>query len=187
MDESPMPEPLRHMIHQLVAEAVLKCEEVLRYTQPDLVHDWERMTLYRATDAADSLDKASLLIAAYCQRDGMSQDRINWYLQTDQQRSRAAGPGSSEQQLLAGLLGEPAPSEADDENGMDYSWGQRTAEQARTPESDPMLLLTQACLHGLSTRLSDDVDALDTYLPTQTATTARNVAAALHAPQPAAG
>ena len=34
-----MPAPLRHAVHQLVAEAVLNCREVLRYTEPDLAHD----------------------------------------------------------------------------------------------------------------------------------------------------
>lgn len=87
-----MPEPLRRAIHQLVAEAVQNCQEVLTYTEPFVSHDWKRMTLYRATDAADTMDMASMLIAAYCQRTGMAMDTLASHLQTRQQRSRAAGP-----------------------------------------------------------------------------------------------
>ncbi|MFI9031100.1 hypothetical protein [Streptomyces sp. NPDC053560] len=47
MDSTPMPESLRRAVHQLVAEAVMQCQEVLRYTEPDQAHSWERMTLYR--------------------------------------------------------------------------------------------------------------------------------------------
>ncbi len=32
-----MSEPLRR--HQLVSEVVMNCQEVLRYTEPDIAHD----------------------------------------------------------------------------------------------------------------------------------------------------
>ncbi|MEV6949533.1 hypothetical protein AB0N07_48075 [Streptomyces sp. NPDC051172] len=91
-----MPEPLRQAVHQLVSEAVMNCQEVLRYTEPDIARDWKRMTLIRATDASDAMDMASMLIAAYCQRTGMALDTLASYLQTRQQRSRAAGPRDSD-------------------------------------------------------------------------------------------
>ncbi|WP_406072199.1 hypothetical protein OG372_36705 [Streptomyces sp. NBC_01020] len=55
-----MPEPLRQAVHELVSEAVMNCQEVLRYTEPDLARDWKRMTLIRATDASDTLNMASI-------------------------------------------------------------------------------------------------------------------------------
>ncbi|MFD0381541.1 hypothetical protein ACFQ2B_01080 [Streptomyces stramineus] len=70
MEDTPLPEPLRHAVHQLVAESVLHCSDALRYTAPDLVRDGKRMALHRATDAADTLDTASMLIAAYMEREG---------------------------------------------------------------------------------------------------------------------
>ncbi|MFF5977119.1 hypothetical protein ACFY7C_37065 [Streptomyces sp. NPDC012769] len=45
MDSTPMPEPLRQAVHQLVGEAVSNCQEVLQYTEPGFAHDWKRMTL----------------------------------------------------------------------------------------------------------------------------------------------
>lgn len=83
---------------------------VLSYTEPFSAHDWKRMTLYRATDAADTMNMAALLIAAYRQRSGMRPDTLESYLQLSQQRDRAAGPGDGEWAQLAGLLGEDAPA-----------------------------------------------------------------------------
>ncbi|MGK5631833.1 hypothetical protein [Streptomyces sp. URMC 123] len=183
MDITRMPDPLRRAVHQLVCEAVEKCQEVLRYTEPDQAHSWERMTLYRTTDASDTLDKAALLIAAYCQRTGMAMGPLASYLQTGQQRSRAAGPGNAERAHLAGLLGERAPEAGGD--SARYGWGQRTAEHAREAEDDPQELFTAAVLHGLTARLCDDVDALDHYLPPHVAELARKVAGVLEMPRPA--
>lgn len=183
-----MPEPLRRAVHQLVSETVQQCQEVLRYTEPDRAHDWKRMTLYRATDAADTMDMASMLIAAYCQRTGMALDTLASYLQIKQQRRRAGGPTDAERAHLAGLLGEEAPAEAQ-EQGLArtrYWRGQFAAENAQEWEDDPQKLFTEAVLHGLSARLCDDVDALDHYLPPYVAELARKVAGALEVPQPAA-
>lgn len=180
-----MPEPLRRAVHRLVSEAVLNCQQVLRHTEPDVAHDWQRMTLFRVTDAADTMDMAALLLAAYCQHTGMSDETLQAYLQVGQQHDRAAGPSESERQELAGLLGGPAPDTNSRKAQMLYSWGQIHARNALTPEDDPQKLLTEACLHGLRAKLRDDVDALDSYLPPQMAAMARKVAAALEAPQPA--
>ncbi|MGX1887076.1 hypothetical protein [Streptomyces sp. NPDC055287] len=185
MESTPMPEPLRRAIHQLVSEAVQNCQEVLRYTEPDQAHTWKRMTLYRATDAADTMNMAAMLIAAYCERIGMPEETLQSYLQTTQQQSRASGPRESERQELAGLLGEPAPDVSDREARLWFAWGRRHADDALTPEDDPQALFTEACLHGLRARLRDDIDSLDSYLPPQIAAMARKVADALEVPQPA--
>ncbi|MCZ4098105.1 hypothetical protein [Streptomyces sp. H39-C1] len=187
MDDTPMPEPLRRAIHQLVSEAVQNLQEVLRYTEPDIAHDWKRMTLIRATDASDTMDMASLLIAAYCQRTGMAMDTLASYLQTRQQHSRAAGPTDDDRAHLAGLLGEPAPENGGEQGGLGlrYWRGQYTAESAQQVEDDPQKLFTEAVLHGLRARLCDDVDALDSYLPPHVAELARKVAGVLEEPQPA--
>ncbi|MEW2400008.1 hypothetical protein [Streptomyces sp. NPDC046862] len=182
MDDTPMPEPLRRAVHQLVAEAVQNCQEVLRSTEPDLAGDWQRMTLCRATDAADTLDMTSLLIAAYCQRTGMSQDTLSSYLQARQQRSRAAGPQDCDRQEVAGLLNGPAPDPDDREAWLRFSWGHGFADAAQTYEDSPQRLLTQACLHGLQARLCDDVEALDSYLPPRIAALARKIAQVLEEP-----
>jgi hypothetical protein len=58
------------------------------------------------------------------------------------------------------------------------------AKQVQHPKEDPQLF-TEACLHGLRVRLSEDVDALDSYLPPHVAEMARKVAAVLEEPQPA--
>ncbi|MFF5131096.1 hypothetical protein ACFY41_29750 [Streptomyces syringium] len=185
MKNTPMPEPLRRAVHQLVSEAVMSCQEVLRYTEPDQAHTWKRMTLYRATDTADTMNMAAMLIAAYCQRTGMSLGTLESYLQTRHQRTRAAGPRESDRQELAGMLGDPAPGADDHEARLGYAWGQQHAKGALKPEDDPQQLLTEACLHGLRAKLCDDVDSLDTYLPPPMAAMARKVADALDVPQPA--
>ncbi|MGX9230271.1 hypothetical protein ACWV95_36575 [Streptomyces albus] len=186
MDSTPMPEPLRRAVHQYVAEAVFNCFEVLRYTEPDVAHDWKRMTLYRSTDAADVLTMASMLIAAHCERTGMAPDTLRYYLQTDYQKSRAdAREMNRARAQVAGLLGEPAPEGDDRVLAMRYAQGQHRAEDALTPEDDPQKPLTAACLYGLSAKLCDDVDALNSYLSPQMAAMARKVADALEIPQPA--
>ncbi|MFF7772711.1 hypothetical protein ACFZC7_40265 [Streptomyces massasporeus] len=48
-----------------------------------------------------------MLIAAYCQRTGMALDTLASYLQTRQQRGRAAGPWDGDQHEVAGMLGGP--------------------------------------------------------------------------------
>ncbi|MCU4749906.1 hypothetical protein [Streptomyces sp. G-5] len=187
MESTPMPEPLRRAVHELVSEAVFNCQEVLRYSQPDLAHDWQRMTLYRAGDAADTMDLASMLIAAFCQQDGIDPDTLRSYLQTSQQHSRAAGTRDSDHTQLAGLLGRPAPKGTSGRPAlqMAYGRGQRHAEEAQRPEEDPQKLFTEACLHGLRAKICDDIDSLDSYLPPHIAAMARRVAEALEIPQPA--
>lgn len=180
-----MPESLRQAIHQLVSEVVMNCQELLRYTEPDVAHDWKRMTLYRTTDASDTMNMAALLIAAYCQRTGMSMSSLTSYLQVRQQRSREAGPRDSYRGEIAGMLGTPLPSQDDREAQRWFSWGQGYAEGGLMAEVDEQRLFTEACLHGLRAKLCDDVDALDNYLPPQIAALARKVADGLEVPQPA--
>ncbi|MFH8476952.1 hypothetical protein [Streptomyces sp. NPDC018000] len=134
------------MRHQLVSEAVQNCQEVLRYTGPDVAL---RMTLIRGTDAADTMDTASMLIAAYCQRDSMAMDTLASYPQTRQQRSRAAGPRESDRQEIAGMLGGPTPLGDDHEAQRRFSRGQGYAEGGLMPEADEQRLFTEACLHRL--------------------------------------
>lgn len=157
---------------------------MLRYTEPDQARNWKRMTLYRTTDAADTLNMAALLIAAYCQRIETPMDTLASYLQVRQQQDRAAGPRKSDHDELAGLLGDPPP--ADDADGLRYAWGKRHAENALIREDYPQKLLTEACLHGLRARLCGDVDSLDGYLPPHIAQIACKVADALEEPLPAA-
>ncbi|WP_330321458.1 hypothetical protein OG927_34445 (plasmid) [Streptomyces clavifer] len=186
MDSTPMPEPLRRAIHQLVSEAVQNCQEVLRYTEPDQAHTWKRMTLYRSTDAADTMNMLAMLIAAYSQRTGTSKNALEAYLQLFQQRDRAAGPSDGEWAHLAGLLGEEAPASAGEARSwpsMQFHDGRTHAEYAQQPEDDPQKLFTEACLHGLKARLCEDVDSLDSYLPPQMAAMARKVAEALEVPE----
>ncbi|SEE57529.1 hypothetical protein SAMN05428939_7941 [Streptomyces sp. TLI_105] len=181
-----MPEPLRQAVHQLVSEAVMNCQEVLRYTEPDIARDWQRMTLIRATDAADTMDMASLLIAAYRQQHtDVEMDTLSSHLQVRQQRSRAAGPRESDRQEVAGMLGGPQPPESDADARRWYSWGQGYAEEGLMTEPDERRLFAEACLHGLRARLCDDVDSLDVYLPPRVAEMARKVAEVLEEPQPA--
>ncbi|MGW1617390.1 hypothetical protein ACWCQZ_50580 [Streptomyces sp. NPDC002285] len=145
------------------------------------------MTLYRPTDAADTMNMAAMLIAAYCQHTGMTPDTLQSYLQVDQQEIRAAGPQDADRAHLAGLLGETLPHEMlrAPQNRMLHGRGQRQAEQAQSPQNDPQKLFTEACLHGPRARLCDDVDSLDSYLPSQVAELARKVASVLEEPQPA--
>jgi hypothetical protein len=187
MDDIQMPEPLRRAVHQLVSEAVSNCQEVLRYTEPDQAHTWKRMTLYRATDAADTMDTVALLIAAYCEHTGMDPHTLQSYLQAGQQPFRSAGPQEEDRAHLAGLVGEALSYEAmrAPANRMRYGRGRQQAEQAQRPEDDPQKLFTEACLHGLKARLCDDVEALDSYLPPRVAELARKVAEVLEEPQPA--
>ncbi|MEU5163841.1 hypothetical protein AB0G74_30095 [Streptomyces sp. NPDC020875] len=184
MKHTPMPEPLRQAVHQLVSEAVLNCQDVLSYTEPRLAHDWKRMTLYRATDASDTLDMASMLIAAYCQQHtDISPTTLASYLQTRQQYSRAAGPRESDRQEVAGMLGAPAPPDSDAPGQQSYRDGRAYAGNGLMAVPDEQRLFTEACLHGLRARLSDDLDSLDSYLPPQVARLARKVAEALDVPE----
>ncbi|MFH8894331.1 hypothetical protein [Streptomyces sp. NPDC017949] len=50
-------------------------------------------------------------------------------------------------------------------------------------EDDPQKLFPEARLHGLSARLCEDVDALDSYLPPQVDKLATKVAEVLEEPQ----
>jgi hypothetical protein len=188
MDDTQMPEPLWRAIHHLVSEGVQNCQEVLRYTEPDQAHTWKRMTLYRATDAADTMNMVALLIAAYCRHAGMGRKSLESYLQLEQQHDRAKGPGDGEWAHLAGLLGEDAPVAASEPGtwaSMQFRSGQRHATNAQQVEDDPQKLFTEAVLHGLKARLCDDVEALDSYLPPHVAELARKVAEVLEEPQPA--
>ncbi|MEU2251498.1 hypothetical protein [Streptomyces sp. NPDC019224] len=143
------------------------------------------MTLIRATDASDTMDTVSMLIAAYCQRTGMAMDTLTSYLQTRQQRSRSVGPKDAERHEVAGMLGTPRPADDDQEATMRFSVGQGYAEDGLMSEPDEQRLFTEACLHGLRARLCDDVDSLDNHLPPHVAAMARKVAAVLEEPQPA--
>ncbi|WP_228183911.1 hypothetical protein [Streptomyces anulatus] len=185
MDSTPMPEPLRRAIHQLVSEAVQNCQEVLRYTEPDQAHTWKRMTLYRATDAADMMNMVAMLIAAYCERTGMAPETLQSYLQVGQQELRSAGPQEESRAHVAGLLGEALSYKAmrASTNRDEHREGQLEAERAKRPEDDPQKLFTEACLHGLKARLCEDVDSLDSYLPPQVAAMARKVAEVLEVPE----
>jgi hypothetical protein len=127
MEDTQMPEPLRQAVHQLVSEVVMNCQEVLRYTEPDLARDWKRMTLIRATDASDTMDSAAMLIAAYCQRTGMGLDTLASYLQTRQQRSRATGPRDADRHEVAGMPGTPRPADDDQDAQVWFSVGQGCA------------------------------------------------------------
>ncbi|MFF9982410.1 hypothetical protein [Streptomyces erythrochromogenes] len=180
MDSTPMPEPLRRAIYQLVSEGVQNCQEVLRYTEPDQAHIWKRMTLYRATDAADTMDMVAMLIAAYCERTGMASHTLQSYLQVGQQAIRAHGTQEEDRSHVAGLMGEATRAST---SRMRHHRGQNQAEQAQRPEDDPGKLFTEACLHGLKAKLCDDVDSLDSYLPPQVAAMARRVAEALEVPE----
>jgi hypothetical protein len=55
---------------------------------------------------------------------------------------------------------------------------------ARVGHEDPWHPWTQACLHGLHARSSDDLKSLDHSLPPHIAKMAREVAEALTAPEP---
>ncbi|MFG3042768.1 hypothetical protein ACGFYZ_38305 [Streptomyces sp. NPDC048330] len=179
-----MPEPLRQAVHQLVSEVVMNCQEVLRYTEPDLARDWKRMTLIRATDASDTMDTAAMLIAAYCQHTGMALDTLASYLQTRQQRSRAAGPRDAERHEVAGMLGTPRPADDDQDAQMWFSVGQGYAGDGLMSEPDEQRLFTEACLHGLRAKLCNDLGSLD-RLPPEMAAMARRVAECLGVPEPA--
>ncbi|WP_326809827.1 hypothetical protein OIE62_39700 [Streptomyces scopuliridis] len=91
MEHTPMPEPMRRAVDQLTSEAVERCQEVLSYAGSDVACDWKRMTLYRATDAADTTDCVAMLIAAYCRHTGMAPETLQGYLRLGRQQSRA-GP-----------------------------------------------------------------------------------------------
>ncbi|QLH19297.1 hypothetical protein [Streptomyces sp. Rer75] len=93
-----------------------------------------------------------------------------------------AAPGDGEWVQLAGLLGEDAPAcvgERETWNNMQFHSGQRAAEKTQRSEDDPQKLFTEACLHGLRARLSEDIDSLDHYLSPRVAELARKVAMVL--------
>ncbi|MFF3959426.1 hypothetical protein ACFYY1_40540 [Streptomyces sp. NPDC001890] len=110
-------------------------------------------------------------------------DTLAPYLQTRQQRSRAAGPRESDRQEIAGMLSDPQPPESDAEGQRSYRCGQGYAEGGLMAEVDQQQLFTEACLHGLRARLCDDIDSLDGYLLPRVAVLARKVAEVLEEPQ----
>ncbi|MEE1751184.1 hypothetical protein [Streptomyces sp. SP18CS02] len=136
MQHTPMPEPMRRAVSQMVYEAVERCQEVLSYAASDVARDWKRMTLYRATDAADTMNMVSMLIAAYCEQVGVDPETLDGYLQLSQQENRADGPQEDDRAHLAGLLGQKAPAGASEPGSvrMLYGRGQRQAEAAQQPE-----------------------------------------------------
>lgn len=151
------------------------CQEALRYTEPDQAHTWKRMTLYRATDAADTMNMVPMLIAAYCERTGMAPETLRSYLQVGQQELRSAGPQEDSRAHVAGWLGEALSYEAmrTPTAREEHREGQIEAEQAKRPEDDPQKLFTEACLHGRKAELCEDVDSLDSYPLPQVAAMAR--------------
>lgn len=179
-----MPEPMRRAVNQLVSEAVERCQEVMSYAASDVARDWKRMTLYRATDAADTMDSVAMLIAAYCEHVGMAPETLRGYLQLSQQHSRADGPQEEDRAHLAGLLGETEPVDTDELVRMMYGRGQHQAQAAQQPEDAPEVLFTMACLHGLRAKLCDDLSSLDRF-PPEVAAMARKVTEALEVPEPA--
>jgi hypothetical protein len=162
-----LPTELRRAVHQQVAEAAMNLQDVLRSTEPSVGQDWKRMTLYRTTGAADTLNMAALLIAAYLEAAGGSAQDVRQYLQCSQQQTRADGPRESDRRRAAALPGRrPMPELPGD------------------GEENPWHLWTQACLHGPRARSSDDLDSLDGFLPPHITQMARRVAQALAEPQP---
>ncbi|MFE2638290.1 hypothetical protein ACFXKF_26525 [Streptomyces scopuliridis] len=174
MGHTPMPEPMRRAVNQLTSEAVECCREVLSYAGSDVARDWKRMTLYRATDAADTTDCVAMLIAAYCRHTGMAPETLQGYLQLGRQQSRAAGPQDEDRAHLAGLLGQAAPAGSDEPGAlrMLYGRGQRRAQGAQRPEVDRQALFTTACLHGPRAELCDGLSSLG-RLPSEPAAMAR--------------
>ncbi|MFJ2271802.1 hypothetical protein ACIOHO_36930 [Streptomyces sp. NPDC087849] len=186
MEHTPMPEPMRRAVNQMVYEAVERCQEVMSYAASDVARDWKRMTLYRATDAADTMNMVAMLIAAYCEEVGVDPETLNGYLQISQQENRADGPQEDDRAHLAGLLGRAAPAGASELGSvrMLYGRGQREAEAAQRPEDHPEVLFTMACLHGLRAKLCDDLGSLDRF-PPEVAAMARRVAECLEVPESA--
>ncbi|MGW7276624.1 hypothetical protein ACWGH5_39790 [Streptomyces sp. NPDC054864] len=179
-----LPEPLRRAVQSMTAEAVMNCQEVMRYTEPDQEHDWKRMTLIRATDAADVMNAAALLIAAHSQNTGMSPRLLDRYLQAPYQPDRTNGPTKKHHAQIAALLGQDDKS--DDGTGLGSLLAALhggSENQRREDDTDIERLWTEACLHGLKARLCEDVDSLDSYLPPQVAAMARKVAEALEVPE----
>lgn len=163
-----MPEPLRRAVHQFVTEATLNLQEVLRYTEPDQAHDWKRMTLYRATNAADTMNTVAMLLAAYCQKTHMDRETLTSYLQTRDDRSRAAGPQDADRARLARIL----------DDAPDVQLPEDVGEISET-------LFAEAVLHGLRAKVCNDVDSLDSFLPPPRAALARQVADVFEGMQPA--
>ncbi|WP_406293015.1 hypothetical protein OG948_01200 [Embleya sp. NBC_00888] len=178
MDPTPMPDALRRVILQRASEAIVDIRDVLRYGEPNVTRDARRMTLYRATDAADIMNEIALLIAALWQTEGASESTLQRYLQTDQQRDRGPGPQAQDRAELAALL---APSE----DAVDDPSLRVLRVMADAAADGPRHLSTLACVYGLHARLHDDVEALDDYLPPQVAAMARKVAEVLEEPRPA--
>ncbi|MER5973336.1 hypothetical protein ABT112_27025 [Streptomyces sp. NPDC002055] len=158
----------------------------MSYAGSDVAWDWKRMTLYRATDAADTMNCVSMLIAAYCEHVGVDPETLRGYLQLSQQHNRADGPEDHDRAQLAGLLNEAAPAGSDEIGAVRamFDRGQRQAEAAQHPEDHPEVLFTMACLHGLRARLCDDLSSLDQF-PPEVAAMARRVAECLEVPEPA--
>ncbi|MGX1676036.1 hypothetical protein [Streptomyces sp. NPDC055400] len=184
-DDVPLPEPLRRAMQSLTSEAVMNCEEVLRYTEPELAHDTQRMTLYRATDAADTMNSVALLMAAFSQRSGMPLKALDSYLQAPYQRDRSLGPTDKHQAQLAAVLGEAAPAEGEGVLARYLrSVHSGSAGMPRADDTELERVWTAASLHGLRAALCDDVDALDDYLPSHIAHLAKQVATVLGSFQP---
>lgn len=180
-----LPEPLRRAIQSMTAEAVMNCADVMRYTEPSRARDWKRMTLYRATDAADAMNALSLLIAAYCQRTGTSPRQLDRYLQVSYQHDRTPGPTEKHRAQAAALLGEDVPEDLDGGLASFLRIAHADSSDAyRDEDTDVERVWTAACLHGLRARLCDDVDALDSYLPPRIAALAKKVAQVLENSEP---
>ncbi len=79
-----------------------------------------------------------MLIAAYCkEHTNISMDALASYLQTRQQRSRAAGPRESDRQKIAGMLSGALPADDDRQARRWYSSGQSYAKGTLMVQADP--------------------------------------------------
>ncbi|GGP78161.1 hypothetical protein GCM10010214_62050 [Streptomyces abikoensis] len=152
--------------------------------EPDRVRSWERMTLYRATDAADTLDSTSLLVAAYLEHTGASTETPHRYLQCHQQLSRAAGPQDDDRPTRPGCPADPRRKTETTSASGSISSGNSMPKLSKIPRRTSSSCGPRHASLGPHARLCDDMEALE-HLPPHLKTAARKDTDPLEVPQPA--
>ncbi|MCX4749160.1 hypothetical protein OG455_27245 [Kitasatospora sp. NBC_01287] len=165
------PEPIRLMLLHTLMEVLQSLHEVASNSRTES-HDWRRMPAYRLGDAADQLNLAANVHAAYMLETGTPESDVRSYLQLTYQKQRTVdSPGARE--YLDGLLGRPGPR-------TPMSAVARLVDQEPDPTAPDFYGDVEAVLYGLRYAHSDDdPESNFGWLPESVGRRARRIAEVL--------
>ncbi|MEU8919455.1 hypothetical protein AB0D10_00790 [Kitasatospora sp. NPDC048545] len=165
------PEPIRLMLLHSLLEALLSLQEVASNSRPES-QDWRRMPTYRLGDAADQLNLAASVLAAYMLETGTPESDVRSYLQLSYQKQRSADSEKA-RQYLDGLLGRNSERTT-------MSAVASLVDQTPDPTAPDVYGDVEAVLYGLRCAHSEDnLEEAFGHLPASIGRRARRIAEVL--------